>query len=134
MANSTNPSTPRQVIWALGLFWLTIGLAVAKLVISLATPAAGHHHGVVIVSFLIIYGLMALAIVYIQQGTGWARGVMLTLFLLGIAPSLPIAFEHFGRFPVAATLTLAQGVAQLGGFYLVYGNPGNAWFRRPATG
>lgn len=123
---------PWPVTWAVRLFWVTIVLAIIKLTMTLGMPARGSSHGVVIASFIALCVLMALTIVYINQGASWARGVMAVLFLIGIAPALPIVFRHFQALPILASLTLAQTIAQVVGLYFVYSQPGAQWFARSA--
>ncbi|WP_204353618.1 hypothetical protein [Salinisphaera orenii] len=124
-------SRPHSVTRALWLFWAMIGLAIPKLAITLLVPAKGQQHGVAIVSFLAVFGLIALANIYIAKQTSWARGIVCVLFLVGITPQLPIVMTHIERMPVIGTLTLLQFVAGVVGLFLVYREPAASWFKPP---
>ncbi len=122
---------PAPVFWALVLFGLTILLGLIKLGRTLSLPAGPAGHSFTVFAFVAIYSLMALVTIYLAMGASWARGAMLILFIIGVLPALPLVFAHFAAIPLAATLTCAQGLAQIVGLYLVYREPAASWFGRP---
>lgn len=131
MNDLTKPGKPGQVSTALGLFWVTIVLGLIKLARTLSMPAGPGGHSFTIFTFVAIYVLMALLIVYIGMGASWARGGMLILSLIGILPAVPLVFAHFAQMPILGVLTCAQALAQVVGLYLVYREPAASWFGRP---
>ncbi|WP_353214157.1 hypothetical protein [Salinisphaera hydrothermalis] len=124
-------SRPTAVFWALVLFWLTIVLGLIKLGRTLSLPAGPAGHSFTVFTFVAVYSLMTLVTIYLAMGASWARGAMLILFIIGILPALPLVFAHFAAIPLAATLTCAQGLAQIVGLYLVFREPAASWFGRP---
>ncbi|KEZ77002.1 hypothetical protein C41B8_11820 [Salinisphaera hydrothermalis C41B8] len=119
------------MFWALVLFWLTIVLGLIKLGRTLSLPAGPAGHSFTVFTFVAVYSLMTLVTIYLAMGASWARGAMLILFIIGILPALPLVFAHFAAIPLAATLTCAQGLAQIVGLYLVFREPAASWFGRP---
>lgn len=129
--SETHGQRPAQVTWALGLFWLTIGLGTLKLVRTLSMNAGAAGHSFTVFTFIAIYSLMALLTIYITLGASWARGWLLVLFVIGVLPGVALVFAHFQAIPLLAALTCAQAVSQIVGLYLVYREPAASWFGRP---
>lgn len=131
--SSTPRPRPRTVSIALGLFWATLALAGVKLGLTLARNPGPGGHGFTIFAFVATYSVMALLIVYLGMRASWARGALFALFLVAVAPGLPLALAHAAAIPWFAALTLAQVVAAVVGLFLVYREPAASWFCRPDT-
>ncbi|WP_147418076.1 hypothetical protein [Salinisphaera sp. Q1T1-3] len=124
---------PSSVRVAIALIGATVVLGLAKLVLTLYAPAGPGGHGFTVFTFLATYSVMTLLVIYLAMGASWARGGLLAVFLVGVAPGLPLAFAYFSVIPVSAVLTVAQVVATVVGLYLVYREPAASWFRKPDT-
>lgn len=124
---------PAPVRIALVLFWGAVLFGVAKLARTLTMMPGPGGHSFTVFAFIATYSVMALLIVYIAMGASWARGGLLAVFLIGVAPGLPLAFAHYQAIPYLAALSCAQVVSVVVGLYLVYRPPAAGWFRRPVV-
>lgn len=119
---------PVTVKWALALFWLAIVLGCIKLARTLSLPTGPGGYSLTVFSFIAIYAVMAMVVIYIAMGASWARGIMLILLLVGILPAVPLVLAHFSLMPFLGTLTCVQAVAAVTGIYLVFRDPAASWF------
>jgi len=106
--------------WALALFWASIVLGCIKFALTISYTAPGVSPVVGWVTFVSVYAIMSLLVIYVGMGARWARIALLVLFCIAIAPAVPLVILHFWIMPAAALLTLLQAMAQVVAFVLVF--------------
>lgn len=106
--------------WALALFWISIVLGCIKFALTISYTAPGVSPVVAWGTFLSVYIIMSLLVIYVGMGARWARIALLILCLVAVAPAVPLVIQHFWVMPAAALLTLLQASAQVVGFVVMF--------------
>lgn len=121
---------PKEVVRAVALLWVSLGINVVALLRSLlfTQSAASWSAGrIILVVFL---GLLALIVVAISSGRNWARILYLVLFAFSALSWLFMPTAMFSRSVVAGSLIVAQIIVQAAAMYLLFTRPGSLWFGR----
>ena len=121
---------PQPVATAVNLLWASLAVGLVKVLMDFShldsqAPAA-------FTTFILIFtfALIGFLIFKISAGRNWARITFLVLFVLGMLPTLPIVLGEFSRSAVVGALSMAQIGLQAYALFLVFTNPGSAWFRK----
>ena len=118
---------------------LVLGVIVAALHVpqvaanGAALGGTGFVFSVEAITFAILFGLVA-AVAWGRQG--WARWVLLVLFVIGLPLSIPseIAMVRIGAMsPLGFLAAMIQTVLQAVGFFLVFSDGAEPWFRKDAA-
>jgi hypothetical protein len=124
---------PREISWAVGLFWASLAVAPVKMAMdwdhlkSLGTISA------IAFNLTITIALLSFIVWKTAQGKNWGRIILLVFFALGSPIGLYFIRAEFGRSPVAAILSLLQVVMQGVGLWLTFTAPGKYWFNPSQT-
>jgi hypothetical protein len=78
---------------------------------------------------IVVYGALALLIVLISSGQGWARFVLGALLLVGLVLGVPVILKALPVNAVLGGLGIAQIALVLLALLLLFGGRANAWYR-----
>jgi len=124
---------PRTVTLAVNLFWASIAICLVKITLDLPALAAMPSPGLVWTVVVLVMAFFCLLIWKISLGRNWARITYLVLFLIGLIPAIPTLGGEFERSPILGLLSIVQALMQAYGVYLLFANPGKAWFQKKAS-
>jgi hypothetical protein len=77
----------------------------------------------------VAYGLLAVLILLVSNGQGWARFLLGAWLLAGLALGGPLILKLLAMYPEIGGLGLAQLVLVLAGLVILFGGRANAWYR-----
>jgi hypothetical protein len=78
---------------------------------------------------IVVYGALALLIVLISSGQGWARFVLGALLLAGLVLGVPVILKALPVNAVLGGLGIAQIALVVLALLLLFGGRANAWYR-----
>lgn len=133
MEEQNAPQKPQSVALAVSLLWASLGVGVVKITFELFKHAAG---GIDAISFTVLAATLAIVVFLIFKiaaGRNWARIAFLVLFVLGSFPMAGVILDEFASAPFMGALSVAQIGLQAYALYLLFTQPGSAWFRKAAA-
>lgn len=125
-------SRPRSVVWACELILASIAVGLVSLLPFIDPPLPGEPAAMTALIWGITLALTAveLWLLYcVWQRRRWARWVMVTLTVTGIALSLPVIGEDWTRSLLVAGLGIAGVVFSALGAALLLAGPSARWFK-----
>jgi hypothetical protein len=139
VADLTNPvvamGRPRQVSVAARLLAASLALGVITSTIVQPHTAMNSRAALVqISSEILTFSIIAWLAYKIWIGRNWARITFAVLTGVGWAFYVPALIRIFQLSPVAGSINILQTLLQLAALYLLFSNPGRAWFGGKATG
>ncbi len=124
-------SSPIYVRWSTTLLWGALGAALL-LQLLYANWDVREVFRAMIGGLILMFGLYAYLTVGISKGRASARWIYLLLFSAGLVLSPPNVAE-FRAQPAVVSLELAQVVAQVLAFALVFTPQARAWFKQQSA-
>lgn len=124
---------PLQVTRATQLLWASLAVGVVVSLLDAAWFGASAPFGFVLLMLVVVLAMSAVLIYEISQGKNWARLALLLLFAFGLATLLPGLNAVFARSAGMGALSVLQCLVQVAALYLVFSDPGAAWFRRKSV-
>ncbi len=100
----------------------------------MVVPERVYYHSGLLDAFTLpmqggVYGGLALLIILISSGQGWARFVLGVLLLAGLGLGLPVILKAFPDNAALAGLGIGQLVLIAIALALLFGDRANAWYR-----
>lgn len=121
---SVNSTPPKQVDWAVGLFWITLFLEIPAHVVS---SEQAYDTPFWDLSFVLLIGAMALLNILILRGINWARITRSALAILGFLA----VFSNLSNPAFVLVLVNILGlILDAQALYWLFGKQGSLWFKR----
>lgn len=131
MEKSTRPA---RVGNAVALLYATIGIGVFRAVLEFSTMASAATVALILLTWFIAFGLMALLVYKIGAGRNWARLTFLVLFLIGVPLVILPLLQSLSAVPISGVLGIAQFAGQAAALGMLFAEPAATWFRQPTAG
>jgi hypothetical protein len=128
----TSPK-PQSVALAVKLLWASLGVGVVKAFLYQFKHAAAGSEAITYAVLAATLAIIAFLIFKIAAGRNWARIAFLVLFVLGSFPMAGVILGEFASAPFMGALSVAQIGLQAYALYLLFTQPGSAWFRKAAA-
>jgi len=126
---------PSTVVRAVKLLWAALLVGPLKLAVDFSfvdfsfLETTGPLNFLVSV-LLVVTAVLAFLISKISAGRNWARITFLVIFILGFVPGLSLVGAEFDRSVLVGILSIAQTALSLYALFLIFTQPGSAWFRK----
>lgn len=121
---------PQSVALAVILLWASLGAGVVKMLLHQFRYASTGSDAVAYTVIAVTLAIIVFLIVKIAAGKNWARIVFLVLFVIGTFPMAAVILDEFADAPFMGALSVAQIGLQAYALYLLFTQPGSAWFRK----
>ncbi len=128
----TMPPTPspKHVQWSIALLWAALGAALLLQLLYADLDVRAAFRAVM-GGLILVFGLYAYLTVGIAKGRASARLIYILLFTGGLVLSPP-SIAGFEADPAVVSVELAQVLAQMLAFALLFTPQANAWFKQQA--
>lgn len=123
---------PRSVVWACVLMLASTVIGLISLLPVVDPPVPGEPAAMtaLIWGFTLAFTAVELWLLScVWQRRNWARWVMVTLTLIGIALSLPVIGEDWARSPLVAWLGVASALSSAAGAAQLLAGASARWFK-----
>ncbi len=124
---------PQSVKTAVNLLWASLAVGLVKMLMDLSNLSAIAPAAFTNFVLIFVFAFIAFLIFKISAGRNWARITFLVLFVIGMLPTLPLMLGEFSRAPVVGALSVAQVGLQVYALFLLFTQPGSAWYRKAAA-
>lgn len=124
---------PQSVDTAVNLLWASLAVGLVKMLMDLSSLSAIAPAAFTNFVMIFVFAFIAFLIFKISAGRNWARITFLVLFGIGMLPTLPLILAEFSRAPVVGALSVAQVGLQVYALFLLFTQPGSAWYRKVAA-
>jgi len=124
---------PQSVKTAVNLLWASLAVGLVKMLMDLSNLSAIAPPAFTNFVLIFVFAFNAFLIFKISAGRNWARITFLVLFVIGMLPALPLMLGEFSRAPVVGALSVAQVGLQVYALFLLFTQPGSAWYRKTAA-
>jgi len=129
-ANVSAWQRPRQITWATGLLWATLGLGALNSLLQWSHMREKASVGFILTVQGATLVIMAMLVYQTGRGRNWARIILLFLFVAGIALEQRVLLPLITITTFGGAIVTVQLLLQLVSFYLLFVSPGRAWYRR----
>jgi hypothetical protein len=134
MSEKLGNKTPKNVVLAIRLFYLVIGIGFVRLIITVI-----RHWGIrtphFLISMKLIIWLVALFLIYqVRKGRNWARWSMVAIFVISIPLGILPGISSLTHNPVPNLLGLVQVPLYVWATLLLFQATSNAWFKGKKEG
>lgn len=128
MTSPHEPDRPAAVSNAVGLFYISLAMGVARAMVDWSTLTQHASAGFNLFVLALTFGLLLLLIHFVNQGRNWARIALLVLFVLGTPFSILPLLESLGTHPLLGILGILQVVLQGSGLAMLFSAQARRWF------
>lgn len=130
MDSQSESPRPQSVTTAVNLLWTSLAVGLVKITMDFSHLASLGSAAIALGTFLAVFAVMSLLIFKIAAGRNWARISFVVFFVLGVLPAVPIVIDEFGRSGLLGLLSVLQTGLQLYALWLIFSQPGKAWFKK----
>ena len=113
---------------ACAVLLLFVSLGLGTVTSDLMRPHLGPAGRTLLVQ-IVTLALLAWLSYEIWVGRNWARITSALLWALGLVFYVPVLIRLFQASAIVGSINLIQSLLQLAAFYLLFTNPGRAWFK-----
>ncbi|MCG2634651.1 MAG: hypothetical protein J4A00_07010 [Gammaproteobacteria bacterium] len=130
METQSAAQKPQPVVTAVYLLWASMAVGLVKILMDLSSLSGVAPPAFTNFILIFTFALIAFLIFKISAGRNWARITLLVMFIIGVLPTLSIVPGEFSRSAVVGALSVAQIGLQIYAQFLLFTQPGSAWFRQ----
>jgi hypothetical protein len=107
-------------------------LGIASPWLSQSSLSATAPDASIFLVFFFTFSLLGFLIFKIASGKNWARITFIIMFVIGMLPTVSFVLGEFSRSLFVGALSVAQIGLQSYAIFLLFSQPGSAWFRKVA--
>lgn len=129
MVSAVKLYKPKPVKTAVTVLAFALALALVMLGLDYASVHSGMHEKFTPLHQGIAYALLAILILLVSNGQGWARFLLGAWLLAGLALGGPLIVKLLSKYPAIGGLGAAQLVLVMIALLILFSGRANAWYR-----